>query len=735
MKTLKIALAGNPNCGKSTVFNALTGGHQHVGNWPGKTVEKKEGWFTYQGHKCEVVDLPGTYSLTAYSQEEKIARDFILEEHPDLVVSIVDAANLERNLYLTLQLMELGVPVLLALNMMDIAAGKQIQVDDSQLSELLGVPVVRMTAREGKGIQELKDSLLKLANTADALPTALSYSAELDSAIAELETAIASKHGLAATKPARWLAIKLLENDAEVVSTLQADGHNTLIEQAAALRQNLVKNTEFSVETQLAESRYGFIHQLTQQVLQKPSGKVTSFSDRIDQIVTNRFLGIPIFLALMWVVFKLTTDVAGPFLDWVDGIIGGPISNWVVAIVGWVGLSGSWVESLLVDGIIAGVGGVLVFVPVMMSLYLALALLEDSGYMARAAFVMDRLMQGLGLHGKSFLPMIVGFGCTVPAIYATRTLENDRDRILTGLLVPFMSCGARLPVYVLFAAIFFPENTGLVIFSLYLLGIIVAIMLGLVLKKTLFKTDQTSPFVMELPPYRLPTFKSIWAHMWERTSHFVRKAWTIILATSVVIWLLLSIPVTGNGSFAEVEVGDSAFAGISSVIAPVFAPAGFDSWEASGSLLTGFVAKEVVVSTMSQVYELEEAEEEEDPTTFLQDLEYAGVSFLQASWDTLRSIPLIVGIDLFEGEEEAEPLDLMRAIEIGFEESSQGHGKLAATAFLIFILLYTPCMVAVAAARQEFGNRYMWYSVIGQFMLAWVFAVVVFQAGKLLGLG
>jgi ferrous iron transport protein B len=406
-----------------------------------------------------------------------------------------------------------------------------------------------------------------------------------------------------------------------------------------------------------------------------------------------------------------------------------------VALLNVSGLGGTWVESLFVDGIIAGVGGVLVFVPVLMALYLALAVLEDSGYMARAAFVMDRLMHALGLHGKSFLPMLVGFGCTVPALYATRTLENEKDRVLTGLLVPFMSCGARLPVYVLFAAAFFPNNTGAVIFALYLLGIITAIVLGMVLKRTLFKGKEQAPFVMELPPYRMPTLKGIWFHMWERTGGFVRKAWTIILATSIVIWLLLAIPLGGGGTFADTDVDNSLFAGVSRVIAPAFKPLGFGDWEASGSLITGFVAKEVVVGSMAQVYGVEEAEEEAEATTFFQDLGEILTSFLGATWDTIKSIPLIVGIDLFEGEEEAEPTALMAAVHEDFQSSSGGHGGLAAFAFMSFILLYTPCMVAIAAERQELGSKWMWVSIVGQLALAWLVALVIFQGGKLLGIG
>lgn len=562
------------------------------------------------------------------------------------------------------------------------------------------------------------------------------YGREIEQEIVILENRIKALPGLADRYRPRWLAIKLLEEDSGILDSVrQMDGAEELLSAARASAAHLRQVYGDDVDTIIADRRYGWINGLTREVVQKTGPDRLTLTDRIDRIVTNRVLGIPIFLAMMWAVFKMTTDVAGPFLDWVDGLIGGPITNWVVAILELVGLGGTWVESLFVDGIIAGVGGVLVFVPVLMSLYLALAILEDSGYMARAAFVMDRLMHAIGLHGKSFLPMIVGFGCTVPAIYATRTLENEKDRVLTALLVPFMSCGARLPVYVLFAAIFFPQDSGAVVFWLYLLGIMMAVLVGMVLKNTLFKGKEQAPLVMELPPYRMPTLKGIWFHVWERTGSFVRKAWTIILTTSIVIWLLLAIPLGGRESFADSPVENSAFAGLSRVVAPALKPLGYGSWQASGSLLTGFVAKEVVVGTMAQVYGVEEMEEEAEGTTFFEDLGEIITSFLGAAWDTVRSIPLIVGIDLFEGEEEAEPTALMAAVETGFQDTSGGHGALASLAFMVFVLLYTPCMVAIAAELQELGSRWTLFSIVGQLALAWVVALIVFQGGKLLGLG
>ena len=566
-------------------------------------------------------------------------------------------------------------------------------------------------------------------------PALVDYGREVEDEISKLQSLIEAHTALMTRYSPRWLAIKLLEEDQDVVAKVEGlTGTGNVLEAAQRSIAHLRDVYGDDVDTVVADRRYGWINGLVKEVVRRTGEERRTLSDRIDKIVTNRILGIPIFLAMMWVVFKVTTDVAGPYLDWVDGVIGGPITNWFVALLGAVGLGGTWVESLFVDGIIAGVGGVLVFVPVLMALYLALAVLEDSGYMARAAFVMDRLMHALGLHGKSFLPMIVGFGCTVPAIYATRTLENEKDRILTGLLVPFMSCGARLPVYVLFASIFFPGRSGAVIFWLYITGIVTAVVLGVVLKNTLFKGKEQSPFVMELPPYRVPTLKGIWFHMWERTSAFVRKAWTLILATSIVIWALSAIPV-GTGSFNDVDVGSSAFAALSRVIAPVFKPLGFGEWEPSGSLITGFVAKEVVVGTMAQIYEVEEAGEAAEPITFFEDLGEIVTSFIGATWDTVKSIPLIVGVDLFGGEEEGEPTALMTAVEEGFQRSSGGHGALASVAFMVFVLLYTPCMVAVAAARQELGAKWMWFSVIGQLVLAWVVALIIFQGGLLLGLG
>ncbi|MFV9506918.1 MAG: ferrous iron transport protein B [Oscillochloridaceae bacterium umkhey_bin13] len=570
-----------------------------------------------------------------------------------------------------------------------------------------------------------------------ALPISLRYADPIEQELTILSNALNAIPAVAAAYPARWLAIQLLEGDELLLAEAETLGGPAVAQALAASLARLQPQYGDDLDVALVDQRYRFVHALAERTLTRPATPPLTLSDRIDQVVTHRWLGIPIFLALMWVVFKLTTDLSAPFLDWVDGVISGPITRWMVALLGTLSLGGSWVESLLVDGVIAGVGGVMVFVPVLLALYFALALLEDSGYMARAAFVMDRLMHALGLHGKSFLPMIVGFGCTVPAIYATRTLDSRRDRILTGLLVPFMSCSARLPVYVLIAAIFFPAAAGQVIFGLYLTGIMAAILIGMLLRQTLFRNQPPAPFVLELPPYRLPTLRGVWNQMWGRTAAFVRKAWTLILITSMIVWLLLAIPVRGDGRFANTPVEQSAFAALAGAVTPVFQPLGFGSWETSGALLTGFVAKEVVVSTLIQTYAVEETGAEEVVATSLgEDLLAIVTSFGTAVTDALKAIPGIVGLSFGEAEEEAAaPAGLTLAIQTGFTASSGGHGSLAALAFLVFVLLYTPCMVATAAARHEFGPRWMWVSVIGQFVIAWLAALIVFQGGMLLGLG
>ena len=554
------------------------------------------------------------------------------------------------------------------------------------------------------------------------------YGREVEEEIVRLQMLIEKTAALNERYPSRWLALKLLEADRDIVNRVKGvEGGDALLEQARRSVDHLREVYDDDVDIILADRRYGFLSGLVKEVVQRPTDTEERLllSDKIDKIVTHKVLGIPIFLAAMWVVFKVTADVSAPYVDWVDGVISGQLTNWAVAILNLLGLGGTWIESLLVDGIIAGVGGVLVFVPVLMFLYFSLALLEDSGYMARAAFVMDRLMHTLGLHGKSFLPMILGFGCTVPGVYATRVLENEDDRKLTGFLVPMMSCGARLPVYVLFAAAFFPSNPGWFIFIIYIVGILFAVLTGVIMKRTLFKDKPPSPFVMELPPYRIPTLKGILIHMWERTSLFVRKAATVIMAVSIVLWFLMNIP------WGVEDPKDSLFGKTSALIAPVLAPAGFGEWEAAGSLVTGFVAKEVVVGTMSQIYVGgAEAEEEGEPTTFFQDLGEIVVGFWDATVDTVKAaVSIIPGVDLMGEEvEEGEDTALLAALQNAFT-------PLQAVAFCLFVLLYIPCMVALAAQIHEYGIKWALFNAAYLTALGWVVATIVYQGGRLLGLG
>ena len=729
---ISVALAGNPNAGKSTLFNALTGARQHVGNWPGKTVEKKTGALTRGSVRLSITDLPGAYSLSAYSLEEVVARDFILDERPDVVAAVVDAANLERNLYLVVQLLELETPGVVVLNMMDVAARQGLSFDLDTLAAALGTAVIPATARRGEGLDRAVAAIV--AATDAPSPFRLDYGPVVEAEIAALLSAIEAMPEASRRLPPRWLAIKLLEDDSEAAARMSAlPGGAALLATAAAARARLEAALGDDADTLLADRRYAWIHELVGRAVRAERGEVTTLSDRIDRFATHRLLGIPLFLAAMWLVFKITTDLSAPWVDWLDGVLTGPISRWALAVMDAVGLGQTWVASLVVDGVLGGVGSVLAFVPVLLSLYFALAVLEDSGYMARGAFVMDRLMSRMGLQGRSFLPLMVGFGCSVPAIYATRTLNNQRDRVLTGLLVPFMSCSARLPVYVLFAAIFFPGRAGLVILGLYLLGIVVALGVGLVLRRTLLPSENAAGLVMELPPYRLPNARSIGFHMWQRTRGFLQHAASLILLTTLVIWLLTAIPAGGQGTFADTPVPESAFGRVSAVIAPALRPLGFGSWQAGGALLSGLVAKEVVVSTMAQIYSGSGDAGAAGASTFLSDVGEIVTSFGRAVADTLRAIPGLVGIDLTAGDGDGAEAGLSAALRADFDATSGGHAAAAGLAFMVFVLLYTPCMAAVAAERHELGSKWMWLSLLGQLAIAWVVALAVFQVGRLLG--
>ncbi len=559
----------------------------------------------------------------------------------------------------------------------------------------------------------------------------IDYGREIEEEIEALQAAIEAHPVLGRKYAARWLAIALLENDEILLDRVrQTPGSEPVLEQLnrSLARLRRIYGTDADVIT--ADRRYGFIHGLVKEIVTRPPADRITLSDRIDSIVADRILGIPFFLAAMWVVFQVTANVSAPYVDWIDSVISGPVTRWIGAILSGLGLGGTWVESLLIDGVVGGVGGVLTFVPVLLFLYFFIAVLEDSGYMARAAFVMDRFMHALGLHGKSFLSLLVGLGCNVPGIYATRTLENERDRILTGLLVPMMSCAARLPVYAVIGSAMFGARSGALIFSMYILGIVMAAVTGIVLQRTIFKSQKLSPFVLELPPYRLPSWRGILIHMWERTAGFVRKAWTIILAVSVVIWALMNLP-TGVEN-----PQDSLFGRVSAAIAPAFSPAGFGDWRAAGALISGFVAKEIVVGTLNVVYLGADqiggggGEMEGPPPTLADGLKEIATGFWDATVDTVKAaISIIPGIDLMGGGGAGEvDTELGRALRGTFT-------PLSAVAFTVFVLLYTPCVVTVAAMLQEYGWKWAAFSAIYQLVLAWLIAVIVYQIGILLGFG
>jgi ferrous iron transport protein B len=729
--TPTVALAGNPNIGKTSLFNELTGAHQHVGNWPGKTVERQSGVFDENGHRFAVVDLPGIYGLLPVSAEEGIAVDYLLDR-PDVVVTVVDAANLERSIHLVAQIAELGLRQVVACNMADVAERRGVEIDHERLGTAFGATVVPTVARRGEGVAAIRAAAAAALERPAAQPLVVDYGPVAERYLAGVVEAIVDHAAVAAVAPAHWLAVQLVAGDEGLIERIgDVDGGAAVLQAAARAGDGIADDTGLEAGLAVAERRHHWVHGIAEQAAGE-TGRGSIWSQRLDRVLTHRWLGLPAFLAVMWLVLKVTTDVTAPYLDWVDAVVSGPVSHWAASGLSAIGLGGGWVEGLVVDGVLAGVGGVLVFVPVLFGLYLTLAILEDTGYMARAALVMDRAMRAIGIPGKAFLPMMVGFGCTVPAIYATRTLDSHRDRLLTGLLVPFMSCSARLPVYVLLASIFFAAHSGTVVFSMYLLGVLVAVVVGLALGRTMLRDDDPAPFVMVLPDYRLPNVRTVWTLVKRRTWAFIRGAGTMILAASIAVWALLAIPV-GGGSFGDTEVEDSAFGTVAGAAAPLLRPLGLGEWEQTGALMSGFVAKEVVVSTMGQLYGGVPEGDAASPSLG-EDLRGIGTGFFDATVGTLRAIPGIIGLD-FTHVEDQTPTAVDVRIRDSFDGSSGGRGALAALAFMVFVLLYTPCMAAVAAFRHEFGTRWMLVSVFGQLGIAWLTGMLVFQAGRMLGFG
>lgn len=667
-----VALAGNPNSGKTTVFNELTGAHQHVANWPGVTVEHKEGTVTRHGVKFRIIDLPGIYSLSAFSQEEIIARDFLLSNRVDVIVNVVDASNLERNLYLTTQLLELGIGTVVALNMVDMAESMGQIIDIDRFAQFLGAEVVPTVAHRGEGMEAVLSKALEVARCRSCdPPRSARHNPEVELEIAQLEARLALDPNAGSSVPIRWLLIKSLEGDEEAAGRLARLARGDALREVERTRRHLEHAFGDDLAAVIADGRYGFIGGLLREVVtrtERAAGR--SVTDRMDAFLLHRVLGIPVFLALVWLTFKLTFDVGGIFKAWIE--------SGVTALAGWVSavLPHGPLSSLLVNGVISGVGGVIVFLPNIIIIFVIISFLEDSGYMARAAFLMDRSMHVLGLHGKSFIPLLMGFGCNVPAVMATRTLETREDRILTILINPLMSCTARLPIYILFVGVFFRQNGAWVIFSIYALGIVLAVASGKLFRRLLFRKS-VSPFVMELPPYRLPTLKGTATHVWERTSLFLTKAGTVILAASVVIWALGSLPWGARFGSEQSLVGR-----FGRIVEPMVTPLGMD-WRAAVALIFGIGAKEIVVSTLGVLY-----------------------GFGQA------------------GREHGLQAALGKAFT-----------PLTAYAFMVISLIYVPCIATIAAIRRE-TNSWKWTALaVGySLVLAYAMGFGVYRLGLMVGL-
>lgn len=665
MEKLKFLLAGNPNVGKSTIFNHLTGMKQHVGNWPGKTVEQKSGSFEFDNYDIEIIDLPGNYSLTPYSVEEQVSRDAIIHEENDAVINVIDAENIQRNLYLTLQIMETGANTILAVNLLNYAEDAGFKINLKKLEETLGIPIVVVDAREGTGLNELVRATIKAANHPKDCSSRLTYGFELDDHVNEVKGLFPNlKIGSA---PDSWTAIKLLEGDDEVIDIAEKSSDKQNLQKVNNIRRHLEGILNDNVDDAFINARYAEIDSIMKICVKKPGAGKKTLTDKIDDIVTNRILGIPIFLIVIYGVFQLTYTIGGPFQDLIDEAFTMLIDS-ITPILG-DGLASSFV----LNGVIGGVGSILTFIPIIFILFFLLSLIEDVGYLARAAFVIDRAMYKImGLSGKAFIPMILGFGCDVTGIMATRTLANESDRISTMLALPFISCSARIPIYALFTAVFFVSNQAEITFGLYILGMIVAIIVARLLKRTAF-SEESAPFIMELPSYRLPTLKSAGLHMWERGSLFIKKAGTIILGTSIIVWLLGNLP-------PGVEEGSvqSIIGMFGNIIAPIFAPLGFGFWQAAVALVFGIMAKEIVVSTFGTLFGVGED----------------GISAVLPSLFT----------------------------------------PLSSLSFMVFTLLYVPCFACLGAIKEE-SNSWKWMGVcvVTCCVIAYIMAFIVYQGGLLLG--
>ena len=721
---LTIALGGNPNCGKSALFNAFTGIRQKTGNWPGVTVDRKEGRFTLDSEEVQVIDLPGIYSLDASSIDEQVTRDYLLSRDASMIVNVIDASNLERNLYFSVQLREMGIPMVIALNMMDVARKRGILVDTDTLSKELGCPGVPIVAVTGEGIRELKQQIRLIANTATDGRFQVAHDDVVEQAIADLEPQL---QGLTDDANLRWLSLKLLEGDNHAIK-LAGDNIRPLV---AHWQQTIESRTGEEADIYIADARYGHAHALAHKSIKEQGRVGRTLSDRIDKVVLNRIIGIPIFMVVMYLMFMFTINIGGAFIDFFDIAVGAFV---VEGLGEWLRGIGSpeWLTLFIAEGAGGGVQVVSTFIPIIACLYLFLSVLEDTGYMARAAFVMDRAMRAIGLPGKAFVPLIVGFGCNVPAVMATRTLENERERKLTILMNPFMSCGARLPVYALFAAAFFPSNGQNLVFLLYLIGIAVAVLTGLIMRRTLL-SGQSSGFMMELPPYHLPTIKGVTLRTWDRVKLFIHDAGKIIIIMVLALNVLNSI---GNdGSFGNQDSEKSILSSVAKTLTPVLSPLGIkeDNWPATVGIFTGVLAKEVVVGTLDSIYsqlaEQEAPATEEQPFNLLQRLAEAAATIpenLSAVKDNiLDPLSLDVG-DISSADAAAAQQEVSSGIFGAM--ATRFDGQAGAFAYLLFILLYSPCVATMGAIMREAGGAWTAFVAAWTTGIAFTVSTVYYQA-------
>ena len=678
-KTINVALVGNPNCGKTTFYNYASGSKEHVGNYAGVTVDARTAHFEHGGYKFEITDLPGTYSLTAYTTEEIYVRKFITEQHPDVVINMLDSSNLERNLYLTTQLIDMDVKTVCALNMYDELEARGDKLDHITLGHLLGIPFVPVVSSKGKGFGVLFDTIIKAYE--DKSPQIrhihINYGANIEPCIKAVQLAIKGDvhNPLPSPTSTRFLAVKMLEKDKDIIDHINKPAAVQEAERQVKILEDEYKNDSESV---IADIRYGFIAGALKETYQQGNVNTRKLSDRIDNILTHKYLGLPIFIIAIWLMFQVTFTVGQYPMDWIDSLV-----DWIGGLVR-DNMPKGMLKDLIVDGIIGGVGGVIVFLPNIVLLFMFISLMEDSGYMARVAFLMDRVMHKIGLHGKSFIPLIMGFGCNVPAVMATRTLENRSDRILTMLINPYMSCSARLPLYTLMTAAFFASNQALVTLSIYLLGIVMAALTAILLRKTSFKRSD-APFVMELPPYRIPTLRSVLKHMWEKAAQYLKKMGGVILIASIIVWALGYFPQYEPApdteyteqEWSSLQQENSYIGRLGHFIEPIIRPLGFD-WKMGVSIFTGVAAKEIVVSTMGVLYH-SDAEDEENTGNLATKIQ--------------QSQP---------------PID-----------------RGTAYAFMAFVLLYFPCIATAVAIRKESSRKWMLFSIGYSLVLAWVVAWVI----------